>query len=410
MTAMIDVLAPIEQEGTQASVRSWFIAVGDTIEEGEPMVELETDKVAVEVPAPASGTLSEILIDVDGQAEPGACLGRLDTAAGAAQGKSAEPSAATAQRQHQTSQTPVTGPKVWMSPAVKRLVQEHDLDITLIDGTGKDGRVTKADVLSFLDKPAAEPQATPPQLAVPAAKPATPLPSGEAQIIPHDSMRRAIAQHMSHSVTTAPHVTAVFEADFSAIMAHRKAYKEDFAKRGAKLTFTAYILAAAAEAMAAAPTVNSRWHEDHLEVLSDINIGVGTALEDKGLIVPVVRSVQSLNLFGIAQQLTTLTDKARTGALSPSDVRGGTFSLSNHGTSGSLVASPIIINQPQSAILGVGKLEKRVVVKEIDGADTLQIRPLAYVSLTIDHRMLDGHQTNAWLTRFVEVLETWSAS
>ncbi|MEO0385848.1 MAG: 2-oxo acid dehydrogenase subunit E2 [Pseudomonadota bacterium] len=404
MASLIDILAPIEQEGTTASVRSWFIAVGDTIQEGEPVVELETDKVAVEVPAPASGILSDIIIDVDGEAQPGACLGRLECKGEDVQGEVTQMSPPASECVGSLTEAPVKGPSAWMSPAVKRLVKDHALDITVIDGTGKDGRVTKADVLAFLKRP----QAPLPTLA-PVAKPAMPQSSGEAQIIPHDSMRRSIAQHMSHSVTTAPHVTAVFEADFSAIIAHRKANKDDFSKRGAKLTFTAYILAAAAEAMAVVPTVNSRWHEDHLEVFPDINIGVGTALEDKGLIVPVVRSVQSLNLFGVAHQLTQLTDKARHGKLSPSDVRGGTFSLSNHGTSGSLVASPIIINQPQSAILGVGKLEKRVVVKELDGIDTLQIRPMAYVSLTIDHRVLDGHQTNAWLTHFVQVLETWAA-
>jgi 2-oxoglutarate dehydrogenase E2 component (dihydrolipoamide succinyltransferase) len=211
-------------------------------------------------------------------------------------------------------------------------------------------------------------------------------------------------------VTVAPHVTAVFEADFGALIEHRAASKADFQRRGTKLTYTAYIVAAAAEAMKAVPTVNSRWHEDYLEVFDDVNIGVGTALGDKGLIVPVVRRVQDLSLFEIAERLHQMTDKARTGKLSPKDVQDGTFSISNHGVSGTLIATPIIINQPQSAILGVGKLEKRVVVRDVDGADALQIRPMAYVSLTIDHRVLDGAQTNAWLTRFVEVLETWPAA
>ena len=226
---------------------------------------------------------------------------------------------------------------------------------------------------------------------------------GETTVIPHDSMRRRIAEHMVHSVTTAPHVTAVFEADFSAIAAHRQALKA----KGVNLTYTAYIVAAACEAMQAAPTVNSRWHEDHLEVFADVNIGVGTALGDKGLIVPVVQQANRLTLEQIGDRLADLTDRARSNRLKPADVQGGTFSISNHGVSGSLVATPIIINQPQSAILGVGKLEKRVVVREIDGQDAILIRPMAYVTLTIDHRVLDGVQTNAWLTRFVEVLEAW---
>jgi 2-oxoglutarate dehydrogenase E2 component (dihydrolipoamide succinyltransferase) len=220
-------------------------------------------------------------------------------------------------------------------------------------------------------------------------------------------MRLRIAENMLASVTRAPHVTAMFEADFGAIIAHRERHKAAWAKKGVKLTYSAYIVAAAAEAMKVAPAINSRWHEDRLEIFDDINIGVGTALGEKGLIVPVLRKVQSLSLKGIASGLDELIEKARAEQLSAKDVSGGTFTISNHGVSGSLFAAPIIINQPQSAILGVGKLEKRVVVREVDGADAILIRPMAYVSLTIDHRVVDGHQTNAWLSRFVEVLEGW---
>jgi 2-oxoglutarate dehydrogenase E2 component (dihydrolipoamide succinyltransferase) len=220
-------------------------------------------------------------------------------------------------------------------------------------------------------------------------------------------MRLKIAENMLASVTRAPHVTAMFEADFTAIMRHRERHKDAWAKKGVKLTYTAYIVAAAAEAMKVAPAINSRWHEDRIEIFDDVNIGVGTALGEKGLIVPVLRRVQTLNLKGIAAGLEELVEKARRERLTARDVSGGTFTISNHGVSGSLFAAPIIINQPQSAILGVGKLEKRVVVREVDGIDTIQIRPMAYVSLTIDHRVVDGHQTNAWLTRFVGLLEEW---
>jgi 2-oxoglutarate dehydrogenase E2 component (dihydrolipoamide succinyltransferase) len=199
----------------------------------------------------------------------------------------------------------------------------------------------------------------------------------------------------------------VFEADFSAIAAHRAKHKDAYAKQGAALTYSAYIVRAAAEAMKVSPNVNARWHDDFLEVFEDVNIGMGVALGDKGLIVPVVKRAQSLSLKQSAAALTDLTERARKNQLKPADVQGGTFTISNHGVSGSLVATPIIINQPQSAILGVGKLEKRVVVREIDGQEAILVRPMAYVSLTIDHRVLDGHQTNVWLTRFVELLETW---
>nr|MDP9414953.1 2-oxo acid dehydrogenase subunit E2 [Pseudomonadota bacterium] len=240
---------------------------------------------------------------------------------------------------------------------------------------------------------------------------AQPKPQTDASIashsVPHDRMRLRIAENMLNSVTQAPHVTAVFEADFSAIIAHRNRHKAEFARRGVKLTYTAYLVAAAADAMRVAPAINSRWHEDRLELFEDINIGVGTALGNKGLIVPVLRQVQKLSLEGVAAGLDALVEKARAEKLSSADLKGGTFTISNHGVSGSLFASPIIINQPQSAILGVGKLEKRVVVREIGGVDTIQIRPMAYVSLTIDHRVVDGHQTNLWLSRFVELLESW---
>ncbi len=226
--------------------------------------------------------------------------------------------------------------------------------------------------------------------------------------IPHDTMRRRIAEHMAESVRTAPHVTAVFEADFTAITAHREAHKAAFAAEGANLTYTAYFIAAAAQAMTVAPAVNGRRCDDFVEISEDVNIGVGTALGEKGLIVPVIHRAQALSLFAIAKRLTELTEKARSGKLAPADVRDGTFSISNHGVSGSLLASPIIINQPQSAILGIGKLEKRAVVRETDGAEAIVARPMAYVTLTIDHRVIDAFQTNAWLSRFVEILQGWT--
>ncbi len=396
MTEIIDVVAPVEQEGTKAVVQNWYKKIGEAIAEGEPLVELETDKVAVEVPSPATGIVQEILIDADGEAEPGGVLGRLrlgplsEGVADAALAKASE----VAVRAPQMTSADATAHEHRLSPSVRRLVREHDLQPALINGTGKGGRLTRGDVQAFIETGAARPAANTPG-------------AGAVRQIPHDRMRRRIAEHMAHSVQTAPHVTAVFEADFSAIIAHRNAHKDEYQNNGAKLTFTAYFIAACVEAMKVTPTANSRWHDDYLELFEDINIGVGVALGDKGLIVPVVARAQKRSHFEIAKELQTLTDKARNNALAPADVRGGTFSISNHGTSGSIVATPIIINQPQSAILGVGKLEKRVVVRTVNGADAIQIRPMAYVSLTIDHRVLDGAQTNAWLAKFVDVIENW---
>ncbi len=406
---MIDVLVPVEQEGTKAVVRTWLKQVGQRVEENEPLVELETDKVAMEVPAPASGVLREIVLDIDANAAPGAVLGRIAVEDDAAP-EPQEP-VRPERRRGATAQAPGSRPSTShgssgdgqerrLSPSVKRAILQHDLNPDQIRGTGRNGRITRDDVDRAIE--AATRVSKPVEGVIPAA-------TGDirSHFVPHDRMRLAIAENMHRSVSEAPHVTAVFEADFSAIMAHREAHKAAFAKKGVKLTYTAYLVAAAAEAMKAAPAINSRWHADRLELWDDINIGVGTALGRKGLIVPVVRKVQELSLKGIAAQLDELIGKARAEKLTSADIRGGTFTISNHGVSGSLFAAPIIINQPQSAILGVGKLEKRVVVREVGGVDAIQIRPMAYVSLTIDHRVVDGHQTNAWLSRFVELLETW---
>jgi 2-oxoglutarate dehydrogenase E2 component (dihydrolipoamide succinyltransferase) len=397
----IEILSPIAQEGTTAAIRTWFKQVGDHVVEGEPLVELETDKVAMEVAAPASGRLAAIVISA-GDVEPGALLGHIEPGEGAATAPAAMPD---------------TPPAAWpdparrLSPAVRKLVSESGIDPASVPGTGKDGRLTRDDLVQALDQRARQPgPALPPRPAAPAAASVQPSPSGpRSTTIPHSPMRRRIAEHMAHSVAVAPHVTAVFEADLSAVMAHRAAKKAEFAAQGANLTFTAYFIQACVEAMKAAPTVNSRWHEEHLEVFSSMNIGIGTALGEQGLIVPVIHEAQSLSLLGIAQRLGEVTERARAGRLLPEDVRGGTFTISNHGVSGSLLATPIIINQPQSAILGIAKLEKRVVVREVGGSDAMLVRPMCYVSLTIDHRVIDGAQTNAWLTRFVAALENWPA-
>jgi 2-oxoglutarate dehydrogenase E2 component (dihydrolipoamide succinyltransferase) len=292
-----------------------------------------------------------------------------------------------------------------LSPLVRRLISDNNLDASQIAGTGRDGRITHEDIethLKTLGPPAPRRPAS-----VLAGEDAGGPSKLQGRRIPHDTMRKSIAEHMARSLSTAPHVTAVFEADFSAIAAHRAKHKAAFAKAGAPLTYSAYFVAACVAAMQAAPNVNSRWHDDALEVFDDVNIGIGVALGDKGLIVPVIHRAQTLSLRDIAARLSDVTDRARTGKLTLADTRDGTFTISNHGVSGSLIAAPIIINQPQSAILGIGKLEKRVVVREIGGSDAIVVRPMAYVSLSIDHRVLDGHQTNAWLSRFVETLETW---
>jgi 2-oxoglutarate dehydrogenase E2 component (dihydrolipoamide succinyltransferase) len=402
MADAMNIVMPLEQEGSKSVVRTWLKQIGDAVKRDEPIVELETDKVAVEVPAPADGVLASIALGEGDEAAPGAVLGVLELGVAASDGQlpagnaTPSPIQSAETKMSAGSRRSEDGREMRLSPLVKRLVAEHQLNVEAIEGTGRNGRVTHQDVEAHIARGSTK--------TVAKSAPASAVVGGR---VPHDAMRRAIAEHMSRSVATAPHVTAVFEADFSAIMAHRAKHKDAYAKSGAQLTFSAYIVRAAAEAMKVAPAVNARWHDDYLEVFEDANIGMGVALGDKGLIVPVVRRAQALTLKETAAALTDLTERARKNTLKPADVQSGTFTISNHGVSGSLVATPIIINQPQSAILGVGKLEKRVVVRTVDGADAMLIKPMAYVSLTIDHRVLDGHQTNAWLTRFVEILETW---
>jgi 2-oxoglutarate dehydrogenase E2 component (dihydrolipoamide succinyltransferase) len=212
---------------------------------------------------------------------------------------------------------------------------------------------------------------------------------------------------MVMSERTSPHVTTVMEADLSRIVAHRQANKETFARDGINLTFTAYFVAAAVASLKAYPVVNSSWSEEGLILHRQINIGMATSLGEEGLIVPVIKNADSLSLLGLARTVNDLANRARARKLAPDEVRGGTFTITNHGISGSLFATPII-NQPQCGILGVGAIQKRVVVVSApDGTDNIAIRPMAYLSLTFDHRILDGAIADYWLAKVVESLQSW---
>ncbi len=290
--------------------------------------------------------LAEILIAPETEVEPGAVLGRIAQGLAASVDKGMAQSAALPVAPRARA---VAGASP-LPPGIRKMLADNGLRESDVPASGE--RLTREDIQAEIARRAS-------------------APADGVTRVPHDSMRRRIAEHMTHSVQTAPHVTAVFEADFSAIAAHRQAHKAEFESRGVNLTYSAYFIAASAAAMEAAPAVNGRWFDDRVEIYRDVNIGIGTALGDKGLVVPVIHRAQTLSLLETAERLQMLTANARTGKLAPADVRGGTFSISNHGTSGSLVATPIIINQPQSAILGVGKLEKRAVVRD----DRIEIVP-----------------------------------
>jgi 2-oxoglutarate dehydrogenase E2 component (dihydrolipoamide succinyltransferase) len=390
MAELIAIAAPADQtEGTEMVVGTWFKQVGDSVAQNEPLLEISTDKVTVEIAAPVTGILREILKPADQPVEAGELLGRIEAGAATAATPPVPGREPTASGERAAPDTELT-------PAVRRLLAEHGLQASAITGTGRDGRITAQDVESYLAARKGAPSKT---------DSATPIPSRK---VPHTGMRRSIAQHMVQSVATAPHVTSVFEADLSAIVAHREAHRATFEADGVKLTYTAYFVRASVAALQTVPEANSRWHDDALELFEDCNIGIATALPQGGLILPVIQRAQTLDLKATAERLQDLTQRARAGALSPKDVQHGTFSISNHGVSGSLVAAPIVIPQPQSAILGVGKLERRPVARERDGKEAVEVRPMCYVTLTIDHRVLDGYQANAFLTRWVEEIERWS--
>jgi 2-oxoglutarate dehydrogenase E2 component (dihydrolipoamide succinyltransferase) len=396
--SVVDIRAPAEQtEGTRLQILRWLKRPGDSVAADEPLIEIETDKVTVEVASPGAGVLREILKHEQEEVAPGELLGRLEpqgSVTAAAKVAAVTPAAAAAR-------APAAAPAragAAMSPAVRRLLAEHGLEAAALTGSGPGGRISVEDVLQAA--------AAGPARSAPAAHTiaATPLPEG-VQRVPHTSVRKRIAEHMVHSLLhTAPHVTTVFEADLAAVLADRARRRDEFAQRGAPLTLTAYFVQAAVAAIRAVPEANSRWTDTALEIYAAMHIGIGTAVEGTGLVVPVLHDAQSCDLFETARGVDALVSRARSGKLTPADVRGGTFTISNHGVSGSLLAAPIIINQPQAAILGIGKLEKRAVV---GAEDRISVRPRCYVTLTLDHRVMDGHQANRFMQVFVQTLAEW---
>jgi 2-oxoglutarate dehydrogenase E2 component (dihydrolipoamide succinyltransferase) len=370
--AVIDVRMFAEQkEGTESFVASWLKQPGDRVGAYEPIVEISTDKVSMEVPAPAAGVLAEILKAEGEPVAPGDVLARIRTDAAAEQER---PAAGPEPKEAPAESADAAG----LTPAVRRLLKQHNLDPSAIPSSGRGKRLTYQEVADFIEKRKGS------------AKPAS-------RMVPHTPMRRAIASHMARSMQTAPHVTAVFEADLSRVLADRETRRA----AGEPPSITAYLVRAAVAALAEVPEANARWHEEGLEIFEDFNIGIGTAVEG-GLMVPVIHRARELTLEQTAARLRELTDRARAGALTPEEVAGGTFTISNHGVSGSLLAAPIVIPHDQAAVLGAGKLQHRAVVVE----GRIEARPMMYVTLTIDHRVLDAQRTNAFLAKFVETLQS----
>ncbi|MFP3854722.1 MAG: dihydrolipoamide acetyltransferase family protein [Anaerolineales bacterium] len=425
------VMPQLGESVVEGTVTEWLIQEGEKVEEFEPLVEINTDKVDTEVPAPASGVLLKVYVQAGETVEAGrllAVIGKEGEQVPAAEGgepAKTEPAAkkapATAASQESVSPGRQEG-LGFISPVVARMASEHNLDLSQIEGSGRDGRITKQDVRAYLESQKEAPEAAPweqpasgelfrPSEEVFGVKSKAEVKDG-GEVKPLDPVRRSIAEHMVRSKHTSPHVTTVMEADLQAVVNHRSSNKESFAQEGINLTYSAYFAAAAIQALKEIPLVNSAWVEEGILLHDQVNLGMAVSLGERGLIVPVIRQAESRSLRGLAQAINDLAERARQGKLDPEEVQGGTFTITNHGTTGSLMATPII-NQPQCAILGVGAVQKRVTVMEAESAqgetvDSIVIRPMVYLTLTFDHRIIDGAIADHFLGRIVERLESWS--
>ncbi len=415
----------------EGTIVRWIKKVGDKVDRDEPLFEISTDKVDAEIPSPGAGVLTDIKVK-EGETVPVnsvvaiiAADGEATAAPAAAEPPAASlPEAATGQPETAASTpgpsssagTPAPQPQASApskddlrrqksSPLVRRIAKENQVDISQIQGTGISGRVTKRDILGFIDsggaKPAAPAQPAAARLA-PAPAPGPAFRPGEhVRIEPMSIMRRKIAEHMVMSAHTSPHVYSVYEVNFGKVTALRERKKAEFEAAGAKLTFTAFIARVIVDALRQFPTVNASIDGDNIVYKRDINLGIAVALEN-GLIVPVIRNADEKNLLGLSRAVNDLAARARSKKLNPDEVQGGTFTITNPGIFGALYGLPLI-NQPQVAILGVGGIEKRAVV--ID--DAIAIRPMCHLTLGYDHRLIDGAEAGRFLSYVKQRLENF---
>lgn len=429
------VMPQLGESVVEGTVTKWLKGEGDSVEEFEPLIEINTDKVDTEIPSPARGTLLKRYIPEGETVRAGTLLAVIgsvgepipEAEVGLPPAVQAQPRAepmSTGSAATERSSAPAD--VGFVSPVVARIAADHQIDLSQVRGTGRGGRITKKDVMTFVEQ-GSRPADVPPW-EVPASgelfRPTEevfgrgPKGSGQAppaapgSLIALDAVRRTIAEHMVRSKHTSAHVTTVVEADMSRVVAHREANRKRYADDGVNLTYTAYFAAACVSALRAVPMVNASWGEEAVVLHKQVNIGIAVSLGERGLIVPVIRNADQKSLLALAGAINDLATRARNRQLNPDDVQGGTFTITNHGVSGSLFATPII-NQPQAAILGVGTLQKRVVVVETPSpaggsADAMVIRPMVYLTLTFDHRILDGAIADQFLGTVVQRLETWS--
>ena len=371
---MADIIMPqLGESIAEGTLVKWLIPVGGVIEKDQSLLEVETEKVALEIPSPATGVLSEIVVK-EGETVPvGTLLARIESTppsevinrVGGVVVRHMEP-AREGEEHH--------------SPAVRRLAQEHGVDLSQIKGTGAGGRVTKKDVQDFIA-----------QKAEPAKTVSAPAESSMGEdIVPLTQMRKTIAERMVKSRQTSAHVTTFFEADFTGIAKFRETHN---------LTYLPFVIRAVTRAVRDVPIVNSSWSDRGIVIKKDMHIGIATAMED-GLLVPVVRHADRKGLTELAKEISDLAERARSKRLNPEEVQGGTFTITNHGGFGSLFSTPII-HQPQIAILGVGAIQKRAVVIE----EAIAVRSMGYLSLSFDHRVIDGATADHFMAKLKDCLE-----
>ena len=424
---MTNVVMPQMGESiAEGTIVRWIKKVGDAIDRDEPLFEISTDKVDAEIPSPAAGVLTEIKVK-EGETvavnSVVATIGSAGEATAAEPAAGALPEAAVGQPEsgpapvaQETASSPEVAPQEGdategtedlrrqkSSPLVRRIAQEHKVDIARIKGTGLSGRVTKQDILDYIDSEKAATAPAPEQTSRPPAPPAGPVykPGEHVHIVPMSVMRKKIAEHMVLSAHTSPHVYSVYEVNFARVAALREKKKTAYEAAGAKLTFTAFIAKAAIDALRQFPIVNASIDGDNIVYKKDINLGIAVALEN-GLIVPVIRNADEKNLLGLSRAIEDIATRARSKKLTPEDVQAGTFTITNPGIFGALYGLPLI-NQPQVAILGVGAIDKRAVVVD----DAIAIRPVCHLTLGYDHRLVDGADGGRFLAFMKDRIENF---
>jgi len=423
----VDVIMPQMGESiAEGTIVKWLKGVGENVDRDEPLFEISTDKVDAEIPSPSAGVLLEILVPEGKTVEINTVVGRIGAAGEAktpAQPAAPAPAATAAPPKPAPAPVPTPAPTaapqsppsfVRSSPVVQKIAAEHGVDVSLVEGTGEGGRVTKKDIMDYITAsassapPVSQPMAPAPAAPArpaPAAAPSAPRPaapkpavfaSGQEEVREEMSiMRRKIAEHMVISKHTSPHVYTIFEVDMNEVVKRRDGMKREFEGEGVKLTFLPFFIEACIRGIKEYPIINSSVDGTTIIYKKTVNVGIAVAIEN-GLIVPVIKQADQMNLLGLAKTAADLGERARTKRLIPDDVQGGTFTITNVGVFGGLFGLPII-NQPQAAIMGIGTITKRPVV--ID--DAIAIRPIVYLSLSYDHRIVDG----ADASRFMSVVK-----